>query len=295
MQIDTVSGLVMKIVRFKRNPVITTNMGRGMGGNINGPSLIRVPEWVEDPLGRYYLYFAHHHGTYIRLAYGDRIEGAWTIYEPGTLKLEDSFCVGHVASPDLHVDNDNQEIRMYYHGPVSEGVQRTRVAISKDGINFKALPEILGVSYFRVFQWGGYYYALGMPGIFYRSVTGLSTFVRGPTLFTKDMRHSALKLDGNTLSVFYSIVHDSPERILLSTIELKPNWMTWKESEPAIILEPERDYEGVNLQLEPSIRGWAPKSVRQLRDPATFRENERTYLLYSVAGEQGIAIAEIVE
>ena len=30
--------------------------------NINGPSLVRVPEWVEDPLGKYYLYFAHHRG-----------------------------------------------------------------------------------------------------------------------------------------------------------------------------------------------------------------------------------------
>ena len=26
--------------------------------NINGPSLVRVPEWVENPLGKYYLYFA---------------------------------------------------------------------------------------------------------------------------------------------------------------------------------------------------------------------------------------------
>ena len=31
--------------------------------NINGPSLVRVPEWVEDPLGKYYLYFAHHRGA----------------------------------------------------------------------------------------------------------------------------------------------------------------------------------------------------------------------------------------
>jgi hypothetical protein len=33
--------------------------------------------------------------------------------------------------------------------------------------------------------------------------------------------------------------------------------------------------------------------VRQLRDPALFEEEGRTYLLYSVAGESGIAIAEI--
>ena len=33
--------------------------------------------------------------------------------------------------------------------------------------------------------------------------------------------------------------------------------------------------------------------VRQLRDPAIFRENGQTYLLYSVAGEQGIALARL--
>ncbi len=36
-----------------------------MGSNIAGPSLVRLPDWVENPLGRYYLYFADHRGTYI--------------------------------------------------------------------------------------------------------------------------------------------------------------------------------------------------------------------------------------
>jgi hypothetical protein len=285
----------MKIVRLQQNPIITPQMDDRMGCNINGPSLIQVPEWIENPLGRYYLYFAHHHGKYIRLAYAEALEGPWITYVAGTLKLEEAFCINHLASPDVHVDEETREIRMYYHGPVSEGIQRTRVAISTDGIHFKAFPEILGVSYFRVFQWGGYYCALGMPGIVYRSIMGLSNFVRGPTLFTRDMRHSALKVDGNTLSVFYSIVHDCPERILLSTIELDADWMTWQESASKTVLEPEREYEGVALPLEPSVRGWARKRVRQLRDPAIFREEGKTYLLYAVAGEQGIAIAEVLE
>jgi len=33
--------------------------------------------------------------------------------------------------------------------------------------------------------------------------------------------------------------------------------------------------------------------VNQLRDPAIFEEDDRVYLLYAVAGESGIAIAEI--
>jgi len=62
-----------------------------------------------------------------------------------------------------------------------------------------------------------------------------------------------------------------------------------------VVLEPESEYEGADLPLETSVRNWAPERVRQLRDPAIFREGENTHLLYSVAGEAGIAIAEIID
>ncbi len=284
----------MKALRFADNPIIRPNMDAHMGSNINGPSLIRVPEWVERPLGRYYLYFAHHKGTYIRLAYADKLEGPWRVYEPGVLRLEDSFCIHHVASPDVHIDHDSRRIRMYYHGPDETGRQISRVAVSEDGLDFTCFPEVLGVSYFRVFRWQDMHYALGMPGIFYRSRDGLRCFEQGPTLFTTNMRHSALRLSGSILLVFYSNVEDCPERILLSTIDLTPDWMNWRASEPVTVIQPKTGYEGADLPPEPSIRGWAPQRVRQLRDPAIYEEDGRTYLLYSIAGESGIAIAELV-
>lgn len=283
----------MNVRRLDCSPIITPNMDSQMGSNINGPSLIRVPDWLGNPLGRYYLYFAHHQGKYIRLAYADQLEGPWQTYEPGTLRLEETFCRGHIASPDVHVDHDNREIRMYFHGPVPEQGQCSGVALSKDGLHFRALSEILGSSYFRVIQWNGEHYALGMPGNFYRSRDGLTNFEHGLTLFDWRMRHTALKLDGDTLSIFYSNREDCPERILLSTIELTPDWTKWQTSEPVTVLEPEMEYEGVDLPLVPSVGGWAPQRVRQLRDPAIYREGGRTYLLYSIAGEAGIAIAEI--
>ena len=98
------------------------------------------------------------------------------------------------------------------------------------------------------------------------------------------MRHSAVKVDGTTLLVFYSIVGDSPERIVLSTIDLTRPWMAWKATEPIVVLEPEMDWEGSSLPLKPSVRGGARSPVRELRDPAVFVEAGRTYLLYSVAG-----------
>ena len=182
---------------------------------------------------------------------------------------------------------------MYYHGVVAERTQRSRVAISHDGISFSAHPEVLGNPYFRVFNWRGHYYALGMPGVFYRSEDGLTAFEQGPTLFSPDMRHTAVKVQGETLHVFYTNVGDTPERLLEAKIDLTPDWMDWKESEPAAVLEPWAAYEGVDLPLGPSVRGLSVEPVRQLRDPGVFEEAGTDYLLYSVAGEQGIAIARV--
>lgn len=285
----------MKIRRFDENPIIRPGMDERMGTDINGPSLILAPDWLPNRLGRYYLYFAHHHGEYIRLAYADRLEGPWTVYAPGTLHLEQTPCKNHVASPDVHVDHATRQIRMYYHGPVSPREQKSFVALSEDGINFTSGTEVFGESYFRVFQYGGWYYALGMPGIFYRSKDGLTSFEQGPTLFTPNMRHAALRLVGDTLHVFYTNAYDCPESILHVTIDLTPNWMEWQTSEPELVLQPETDYEGGNLPLEPSERGWIDEPVRQLRDPCIYEEVGKVYLLYSVAGEAGIAIAEILE
>jgi hypothetical protein len=295
----------MQVRRFPENPIIRPNMDPRMGDNINGPSLIRVPEWVEQPLGRYYLYFAHHDGRYIRLAYADDLHGPWQTHEPGVLPLAASHFGGHIASPDVQIDDERRQIRLYYHGsdhPSGTGgrggggaPQYSRVALSRNGLDFEASPEILGNPYMRLFHWGDAHYALAMPGVLYRSRDGLTGFEEGPTLFPSTMRHSALKLDGDRLSVFYTHAGDCPERILLSTIQLTPDWLTWQAGEPVPILEPELEYEGGHLALEPSRRGLVMGPVRQLRDPAIFREDGRVYLLYSVAGEHGIAIAELAE
>jgi len=288
----------MRAVRFASNPIIRPHMDATMGDNINGPSLIRVPDWVQNPLGRYYLYFAHHDGHYIRLAYADRLEGPWRTLETGALSLQQSGFAGHIASPDVHVDERERRIRMYFHGSeVASGVpgadQHTRVALSADGLRFSASPERLGRPYFRTFAWDDYTYALAMPGVLYRSRDGLTAFEPGPRLFGPNMRHSALKLDGNMLSVFYTNAGDNPESILLTSIELTANWQDWKEGPTVTFLQPEELYEGADQPRAPSVRGLVHGPVCQLRDPAVFREDGRIYLLYAVAGENGIAIAEL--
>ena len=93
--------------------------------------------------------------------------------------------------------------------------------------------------------------------------------------------------------MFWSQVGDVPERILMSTIDLSVDWREWRETESIDVLCPERPWEGADAPLEPSVRSVAYGHVNQLRHPAIFSEDNRNYLLYSVAGESGIGIAEI--
>ena len=317
--------------------------------NVNGPSLIRVPQWVESRLGEYYLYFAHHKGEFIRMAYADRLSGPWTLYAPGVLDLDVSLFTSqapesaglprsaldlwhattltefialsqvglsaqralqarkrsglagsdetrpHIASPDVGVDHERREIRMYFHGLVERRLQMTRVATSPDGLHFRAWPELLTAPYLRVFEHRAARYGLAMPGLLYRSADGLSGFrVRDRPLFAANTRHAAVWVRKDTLYVFYTRVGDTPERILCSTIDAtSSDWDEWVPSPPFEILRPELPWEGADLPVEPSVRGESTVPVRQLRDPAIFVEDNQAYLLYSVAGEQAIAIAQL--
>ena len=91
-------ALPFKAERMSEQPIIHAGLSTRLsefGGwdayvNINGPALIRVPAWLPNPLGKYYLYFSHHKGDHIRMAYADSVAGPWTVYEPGTLTLATS-------------------------------------------------------------------------------------------------------------------------------------------------------------------------------------------------------------
>jgi hypothetical protein len=293
----TEAAAPFEVVRFKENPLIRPELSPTIGTNINGPSLVRVPEWLEKPLGKYYLYFADHGGKFIRLAYADRLEGPWKIHEPGTLHLSETAAKGHIASPDVHVDDVKHELRMYFHGPAA-GAQKSFLATSKDGLHFTAGREVLGPFYFRVFRHGDWWYAVAKQGVLLRSKDGVTPFEEGPPLFHLDdpkmeVRHSAVKVEGDRLLLFYSRAGDCPERILLSTVDMTGDWKSWKASPPQTVLVPEKDYEGGDRPLVPSKSGPAPGPVRQLRDPGLFIEDGRLYLLYSVAGESGIGMAEL--
>ncbi len=298
----------IQVQRLPQNPIISYESSTTLGTKINGPSLIRVPDWIEDPLGNYYLYFAHHDGKFIRLAYANSIQGPWTVYEPGTLRLENSPAfIGHIASPDIHIDNESQEIRMYFHGSRENENQRTAIAVSKNGLEFKASDSVIGSAYFRVFEHSGYFYAIDAHGYLNQSsyhdrdweisekqlIAPISVNDRYGIRDDVRIRHSATWVMDDTLFLFYTRKADAPERILMSTVSLQGDWTKWRASDPVEILRPETEYEGIQFPIKPSKKGGGIK-VQQLRDPAVFHDDDgHSYLIYSIAGEMGLATAKI--
>lgn len=305
------------VKRFVENPIISPYLLGDSNENINGPALIRVPDWLPDPLGKYYLYFAHHEGEYIRLAYADNLHGPWRIHSQGVLPFTDlSWATDHVSSPDIWIDDENKQIRLYFHSPVApmlkstdpgylthgvEVLQKTFVGLSGDGLYFQVRPEALGASYFRVWQWEGMFYAfprLGIPLLC--SPDGLQPFeaISSPLEHDsafKNIRHTAVWVHDAVLYVFYSRIGDAPEEILMTSIPLQGAPTTWRASPPCVVLRPECGYEGVHLPVLPSLFGMTLSYENALRDPYIYAEDTKIYLLYSIVAERGIAMAELVK
>lgn len=294
--------------RLVDKPVISPAMLRGdEGANINGPSIIATPDWLPGRMGRYYLYFAHHSGTSIRLAYADDLAGPWRIYAGGTLHLDDApGCRGHIASPDVHVDEARRRIVMYFHGPLRGGEgQFSFIAISPDGISFTASPAPLAPFYLRVIRYGAGWFGMSKGGEMFVADDWAGPFTRLPApAFPMsgpeangpgDVRHVALDRQENLLWVYFSRIGDAPERILRASIDLAEPREKWWAGVSETVLAPETVWEGAGLPIKPSRSGAAQGPENAFRDPALFRDGEHLYLLYSVAGEGGLGIAELSE
>ena len=300
--------------RALNRPIIHQALDRSLGTNINGPSLIEAPDWLTHRKARFYLYFSHHEGKHIRLAFADHLKGPWQVHKPGALHLDQTpfpqtqptvpqpawaASVGvnglypHIASPDIHVDNTDRLLRMYFHGLDHDGEQRSLVATSSDGLDWNVGDERIDPIYLRVFQYYGQTYALALGGEILRQMpTG--DFERGPRPFPEGHRHSAVLVRDDTLHVFWTRIGDAPEHILHSTIDLKPLWENWRVERTVSILKPKLDWEGANLPIRPSKIGAAHELEHALRDPCIFEQNGRVYMIYTGGGENALGLAEVI-
>ena len=74
----------IKVKKFNNGLIIHPGLSEEIGQNIQGPSLIKTPDWIPNKLAKYYLYFADHKGDNIKLAYSDNLLGPWEIFNGGT-------------------------------------------------------------------------------------------------------------------------------------------------------------------------------------------------------------------
>jgi hypothetical protein len=322
----------VRATRLPQNPLLTVASSPSLAGNVNGPTVIRVPDWVDRPLGRYYMYFANHMGTFIRLAHADALTGPWRIHEPGVLHVRETAFFRpqpdpretmadfytHVASPEVLLDPVRRRFVLWAHGWWTNGErwpndpvkarawatekgygQFTQVAESSDGLRFEVRPALTRSSYLRVFRHDGYFYGLSRLGQLSRTRDPLASFDNGPnpfrdTAYAGRVRHVALAPRGGRLFVFFTAIGDAPERVLASTIDLTSDWTTWRAAPAVEVLQPETNYECADLPVVPSGPGDVDTPVRQMRDPFVFEEQGQAFLFYSTCGEQGIAAATLV-
>lgn len=321
----------IEATRIAANPLLTVQSSPSLGDNVNGPTVIRVPDWVERPLGKYYMYFANHMGAYIRLAYADSPTGPWTIYEPGVLHVRETKLdrpgpdpeaaladfYTHVASPEIYVDHEKRRFVLWVHGWFTNGErwpptlaearawarrrgfsQSTQSAVSTDGVTFQAQPAITSTSYLRVFKPRDTFYAVSRLGLLSRSADPVRAFETGPNLFGGTpyegrVRHVAIHPKGDRLELYFTAIGDAPERVLMTSIDVSGDWTTWRASAVYDVIAPEAAYECADLPNAPSESGDISTPVRQIRDPFVFEDGGRTYLYYGVCGEQGIAAATL--
>ncbi len=231
------------------------------------------------------------------MAYADSLNGPWKIHRGGVLQLSETCCRDHIASPDVHIVEEERSIRLYFHGVV-DGGQHSFLASSSDGLSFHACPDVIGPWYLRAFKYEKAWFAIAKRidapggGVLLHSSDGIQPFEQGPNILP-NQRHVAVLRQGKNLLIFFTRGGDCPERVLLSTMSLTGSWKEWQPTEPIEVIRPKKEEEGGNLPLRASCFEAADEPLCELRDPEIYEEGDRLYLFYTGAGETNICCAEL--
>ena len=294
------------------------------------PTVIRVPDWVEHPPRPLLHVICEPHGDVhpsrlrrrdhrtmedlrtgraARARHGVLSAAARSARNAG--RLLHACCLagspdrcGAPAAADVGARMVDERRAMAARSGFSCGVgegARVRTVHTSGGIarrhHFELRPAITRQSYLRVFERDRFFYAvarlgqLARPGI--RSPASTPVPTRSGTPPTRTGSVTSRCSAQQQLHVFFTAIGDAPERVLMSTIDLTPDWMAWRASSPVDVLQPERPYECADMAAAPSQAGDVEERVRQIRDPFVFEEHGQTFLFYSTCGEQGIAGARL--
>ena len=171
-QFSYCSGNKIKITKVLN--VFSTE--KSLSSSIYWPWLIKVEGLIENPLGKYYLYYSTDHGQtagYISVAYSNYILGPFTdygrIYKYGNTETE---------TPSVMWDEYNKRFIMYVHcsGAYTGEAQTTYHITSTDGLVWSSTPtktfdldktKLFGNlhnGYFHPFRLGNQWYGYSLMG-----------------------------------------------------------------------------------------------------------------------------------
>ncbi len=280
-------------------------------GSICNPCIIRTPAWFKKKLGKYYLYFADHRGTFIKLLFSNDLNKNWKFLNKKILNIKSKSkldAYNHIASPEVFINNKEKKIYMFTHSHSRSKIgQWTYLSISNDGINFvKKFNNPLAPFYFRLFKHKNNFYGIVKGGDLWRSKQINFKYKKYQNLITqkvsktnlhnknKSIRHVGILKKKNYLHCVFSRIGDKPERIFYTKINLHKKFEKWKFQKIKELIRPIFAYEGSNIKLKKSKPGDAPKPENALRDPYLFSDKGKTYLIYCVKGEKNFAICELL-
>ena len=257
----------------------------------------------------------------------DDLVGSWSDVSH-LLKVDaKSVACDSLHGPDVQVDSVNRRLVMYVHGHGCLMANGSRTAKqptfklkSTDGLFWQpsrqtqhdeahqhtSLPLVMGdLFYTRYFSMNDNVFIFGKSQ---EDPLGYLTVVCSKSLsisnlqrvrLLKGVRHFSIHRVVDVLFIFFTLITDSPERIMLGTIDLTKPCLEWEIFPGPIILQPELHYEHGGVAISPSKAGSAGCEVKhELRDPFFFAKDTtesvlRGWLLYVVKGEGGIALSKI--
>jgi hypothetical protein len=88
-------------------------------------------------------------------------------------------------TPEIIINNESKEIVIFFHGMVSGNIQKCKIAISKDGLNFNAKSKILTGPYLKLVEYKNSYLGISMSGVFYKFSKNLKNMKLEKGLFLK--------------------------------------------------------------------------------------------------------------
>jgi len=211
-----------------------------------------------------------------------------------------SIACDSLHAPDVHVDSFRRQLVMYVHGHGCRSADGTHIGNqptfkleSIDGLvwqpfrqvhrdetqNHSSLPFMMeGLFYTRLFFMKDDVFVFGKSQ---ENQEGYLTVSSGKTLnvfnssqrvqLLKGVRHFSIHRVADVLLIFFTLISDNPERIMMGTLDLTKSWLEWEILPGPIILQPELQYEHGGVDNFPSKAGSAGcKPKHELRDPFFF-------------------------